>query len=71
MYKIELSWDDHDCETCGGDYAHGYKIYKNNVLVVDKSPYAYCWGSRSYDQQDAYKDICNLENIQVEITGEE
>ena len=42
MYKIIYLTDSYDCETCGCNYAEGYQIYKDDELVVDKSPVAHC-----------------------------
>lgn len=71
MYRIEMLYDTHECETCGDDYAEGYKIYKGNKLVIDKSPIAHCYSGQSYNQDGAYKDILYLEGIIVEVKYQE
>lgn len=68
-YVIEYLYDDHDCETCGPSYAQGYVIKKGDVIVVDKTPSAHCFGGDDYTQDDPYKDILELEcpGIEVEV----
>ena len=66
-YKIEYLYDEHDCDTCGYSYAEGYKIYKDDVLVIDKSPSAYCYSSVDHPQSEAAFDILKLERIEVEV----
>lgn len=66
MYKILELRDSHDCETCGGDWATGYQIYKNGVLVKERKPFAYCWGSKSYERDLALYDVLKLEGVEVE-----
>lgn len=65
-YKIVWLEDQHECETCGYSYAQGYKIYKDDILVVDKEPGASCFNSLNYDHSNAAFDILNLEGIQIE-----
>lgn len=66
MYTVIELEDSHECETCGGDWASGYQIYKDSVLMKERKPYAYCWGSKSYERDLALYDILNLEGIKVE-----
>lgn len=65
-YTIVWLEDHHECETCGYSYAQGYKIYKDDKLVVDKEPIALCFDSANYDPSHAAFDILNLEGIQIE-----
>lgn len=67
-YKIVWLEDQHECETCGYSYAQGYKIYKDEDLMIDKTPIALCYDSLNYDHSNAALDILNLEGIQVETT---
>jgi len=64
-YEIVYMEDSWDCETCGSDYASGYQIFLDDVLVVDKHPIAYCYNGSSYDDSEAYKDILELEGIKI------
>jgi len=63
MYKITWLEDSHDCEMCGTDYAAGYVIYKNDVLVIDKTPFAHCFDGDDYSSHSPYADILELEGI--------
>lgn len=65
-YKIVWLEDQHECETCGYSYAQGYKIYKDEKLVIDKTPISHCYDSLNYDQSNAAFDILNLEGIEIE-----
>lgn len=49
--------DDHDCETCGCSFAHGYVIYRNDKVIVDKTPSAHCYDPVDYSADNPYKDI--------------
>lgn len=69
-YKILYLYDEWYCETCGPNYASGYHIYKDDVLVVDKSPSAHCYSSVDFDQSDAAFDILELEGISFSIEHE-
>lgn len=64
-YEIVYMEDSWDCETCGSDYASGYQIFCDDVLVVDKQPIAHCYNGSSYDTSEAYKDILELEGIKI------
>jgi len=70
-YKIEYMQDDHDCETCGWCCAEGYKIYKNGVLVLDKSPVAHCYDSVNFPHDNAAFEILKLEGIAVEVNSDD
>jgi len=71
-YTIVWLEDQHECETCGYSYAQGYKIYKDEKLVIDKEPLSHCYDSLNYDHSNAAFDILNLEGIQIEtVDGEE
>lgn len=65
MYEIVELEDSHDCETCGGAFSEGYAIYKDGVLVKERKPLAFCWGSKNYDRDLALYDILTLEGIEV------
>ena len=70
-YMIVWLEDHHECETCGYSYAQGYKIYKNDTLVIDKEPAALCFDSANYDHSNAALDILKIEGIQIEtVDGE-
>lgn len=48
--RIETDDDSHDCETCGGSYADGGKVYVDDVLVIDKPASAHCFNGTSFDE---------------------
>lgn len=64
-YKIVLLADYNDCETCGYSYDSGYVIYKNDEVLVDKTPNAHCYDGTNYEDDNPYKDI--LEHLKVNI----
>ena len=66
MYKIIYLTDSYDCETCGCNYAEGYQIYKDDELVVDKSPVAHCYAGINFDHSCAPFEILKLEGVTVE-----
>jgi hypothetical protein len=66
-YTIEELYDDYDCETCGGSYAQGYIIKKDDVVIVDKTPSAHCFGGYDYSNDNPYKDILSLECPGIEV----
>lgn len=65
-YTIIWLEDEHECETCGYSYAQGYKIYKDDNLLIDKEPIASCFNSSNYEHSNAAFDILSLEGIQIE-----
>lgn len=65
-YKIVWLEDQHECETCGYSYAQGYKIYKDEILVIDKTPISHCYDCLNYDHSNAAFDIISLEGIKIE-----
>lgn len=68
-YKIVWLEDQHECETCGYSYAQGYRIYRDEKLVIDKTPISHCYDPLNYDHSNAAFDILSLEGIQIE-TGD-
>lgn len=70
MSKIKIEWlsDYHDCETCGGSGAEGAKVYKDDILVLDLTPVAYCFDGTNYDQDDVIKEILKYLGHEAEST---
>lgn len=64
-YTIQRLVDNHDCETCGWSCADGYQIYKDGILITDKSPIASCFDSVTYPFDSPYYDIFSLFKIEV------
>lgn len=46
--EVTLLEDHHDCETCGSAFAQGALVRLNGEVVVDRTPCAHCFGSKSY-----------------------
>lgn len=69
-YKIKYLVDEHDCDTCGWSSAEGYIIYKDGVVVVDKSPVAHCFGGSDYPHSSATFEVLKLEGVEVLIEDE-
>lgn len=56
---IHFVWQDDsmDCETCGGGYADGGKVFIDGVCVVDMEPVAHCYDSVRYEQCQIYQAL--------------
>lgn len=65
-YKIEFLSDYHDCETCGYSYDSGYVLYKNDEVLIDKTPHAHCYDGTNYEEHNPYKDILEYMSVQIE-----
>ena len=63
--KIECLSDDCYCETCGGGYAEGGRIWINDQLVWEVIPVANCFSSTSYDVKEVL--IIALEKLGFEF----
>ena len=70
-YKVYHLVDTYDCETCGLDWAEGYIIEKDGKVVVDKTPVAHCYDGRDYSSDNPYKDIAELEGMEIEVHRKE
>lgn len=70
MFEIVFMEDNHNCETCGSDYALGYVIKKDGEIVIDKTPVAACYDGAKYDQNEAYIDLIRLHDIEVNVSHE-
>lgn len=60
MYEIIYMFDESDCELCGREYAEGYRIEKDGVVILDKSPMAHCFAGASYDTSQAPLELLKL-----------
>lgn len=65
-YKIVILVDYSDCETCGYNCDSGYVIYKNDEVLIDKTPFAHCYDGTNYEEHNPYKDILESMNVQIE-----
>ena len=50
--KVECLSDYYECETCGGSYAQGGRLWINDDLVWEVVPVADCFGSDHYDLEE-------------------
>lgn len=66
-YKIVLLADYHDCETCGYSYNSGYVIYKNETVLIDKTPFAHCYDGTNYEDDNPYEDILKHMEVSIEV----
>lgn len=69
--KIEWSYDDSDCETCGGSYAEGAVAWVDDVVVFDKPAVASCFGETNVSEGEVYNAILNYIGYDVESWVEE
>lgn len=51
---IDIEWlkDDHECDTCGWDYAEGARVSINGRSVLDLEPSAHCFDSNDWNFSD-------------------
>lgn len=50
--SITTEHDSVDCETCGGNYWAGGKVYVDDELVISRTGYASCTGGSGYSEED-------------------
>ena len=63
--KIECLSDYNDCETCGGGYAEGGRIWIDGDLVWEVIPVADCFSSDTYGVREVL--IIALEKLGFEF----
>lgn len=70
MTNIKIVWtsDEHDCDTCGSNYADGALVYFDEHLVLDLMPVASCFDSEHYDRSEVYRRI--LEKLDCTVSEE-
>lgn len=73
MANIKIVWlsDYYECETCGGSYADGARVYLDGELLVEMEPVAHCFGGTHYDRDDVYKKILELTGHEVKEEEDE
>lgn len=59
IIEIQQVTDDMDCETCGGNYAVGWRvgITWDSSLSFNLEPFASCYGGNDYDFSVAYNRL--------------
>jgi hypothetical protein len=68
MSKIRIEWtsDNYDCETCGGSWAEGARVYKDGEVWLDLEPLAHCFGGANYPTNEVYNQILRALGHEVE-----
>ena len=64
--EIEVLTDDHDCETCGSNWAEGGVVRVDGKEVLRREPVAYCYGVPSFSEHELL--VMALKKIGVEVT---
>lgn len=66
--EIYIDWlhDSNDCETCGGSYAEGARVFRNGEFWFELTPHAHCFGGDNYDDEEVYRQI--FERLGVKVT---
>lgn len=59
MSTIKIDWltDSNDCETCGGGYSEGARVWIDGEVAFDFQPVATCTGGRDWNQEEVYRAI--------------
>jgi hypothetical protein len=59
MRELKIEWlsDSVDCETCGGNYADGARVWLDGELLLELIPVAHCFDSANWYESDVYKLI--------------
>lgn len=65
--KIECLTDYNDCETCGGGFEDGGRIWIDGVLVWEKVPHAGCYDNTCYSVGDLMTIAMEKLGIEVEV----
>lgn len=58
--RIEWLYDENDCDTCGGGFAQGARIYLDGELAADLTPVAHCYDGTHYDDSEVYGKVVEL-----------
>ena len=65
--KVITLTDSWDCETCGFSDAYGAQVYFDDILAIDMTPTAHCYGGDNYTDEDIFKAILNKLGHTVEV----
>lgn len=72
--KIKIEWltDSNECETCGGGYAEGAKVWIDDALALDLTPHADCFGSdHDWSERDVLQRLLEHLGHTLEIGAPE
>lgn len=67
IIRIELTYDEYDCEDCGGSYAEGADVYLNGILWFQLTPVANCFNCDNWAVGDVYAEIMARLGYEVEL----
>ena len=65
--RIEWSYDEHDCETCGWSSSQGAKAWVNDECVFDMPAYAHCYNGTYVSADQVYESVLNYIGYDVEL----
>lgn len=70
--KIQMLEDHNDCETCGGGYESGGRVWINDRMVFEFVPHAGCYDNQYMTDVDLIEKALNILGHTLELTfGEE
>lgn len=64
---LTFEWlqDSHDCETCGLSWSEGAVVRLNGQVLVDRTPCATCFGSKSYSSDEVHLAVLSALGLEV------
>jgi len=71
--KIKITWltDEHDCETCGSNYANGAIVNIGDHVTIVMQPSAHCYNGVNYNPEEVYNRILSeLGYVVEEVTND-
>lgn len=68
--EIEVLTDDHDCETCGSNWAEGGVVRVDGQEVLRREPLATCFGSEHFSESDLLVMALKKLGHEVLVDGE-
>lgn len=68
--KIEELYDSNDCETCGGGYESGGRVFFDGELVWEYVPHAGCYDNEYFDRTYMLQKALELLGHEVENDDE-
>lgn len=70
LNRIDIAWltDDHDCDTCGSNYAEGAEVFLDGKCILSLKPNAYCFDSDDYPSDEVYIRLLETLGYTVNFT---
>ncbi len=65
--RVEWSYDESDCDTCGFNYSTGCVIYLDDELLLDAPASASCFGGPNITELDVLQILCDKLEIELEV----